>query len=220
MFTGITQGLFSINSLNRQEGLLRYTVILNESLVQGLKIGASVAIDGVCQTVVAINGLEISFDAMSETLRKTSLQDLFVNRKVSVERSVRLGDEIGGHEVSGHIFEKGVVVTRKTLTNNLCLTIQCSTRCLAFIKPKGFIAIDGSSLTVSGVDKTRSQFEVYLIPETLRVTNFSSKTIGSYVNIEPDMKTMILVETVQNDFSDIRARLEKLERKLGLKKNY
>jgi riboflavin synthase len=220
MFTGITQGLFLVNSLTKREGLLHYTVILNESLVQGLKIGASVAIDGVCQTVVAINGFEVGFDAISETLRKTNLQDLFVNRKVSVERSVCFGDEMGGHEVSGHIFEKGVVVAREAFTNNLCLTIRCSTRCLAFIKPKGFIAVDGSSLTVSGVDKTRSQFEFYLVPETLRVTNFSTKAIGSYVNLEPDMKTMILVETVQNYFSDMQVRLEKIEQKLGLKKIY
>ena len=214
MFTGITQGLYSVSSLVKQEGLLHYTVILNETLVKDLKIGASVAIDGVCQTVVNINGLEVSFDAMSETLAKTTLKDLFINRNVSLERSLRFGDEIGGHEVSGHVFETGVVIDRKEADNNLCLTIQCSETCFAFIKPKGFIAVDGSSLTVGTVNKSQNSFEVYLIPETLRVTNFSKRTVGGHINLEPDMKTMLVVETVQTYLSSIQTRLEKIEKKL------
>jgi riboflavin synthase len=214
MFSGITQGVFPISSLLKHEGLLQYTVVLNETLIKDLKIGASVAIDGVCQTVVDINGCVVSFDAMLETLAKTTLSDLFIGRKVSVERSVRFGEEIGGHEVTGHVFEKAVVIGKKQLANNLALTIQCSDVCFAFIKPKGFIAIDGSSLTVACLDKVQRSAEIYLIPETLRVTNFADKNIGSHVNLEPDLKTIILVETVQVSFADIQARLEKIEKKL------
>jgi riboflavin synthase len=214
MFTGITQGLFPVNSLVKYEGLLNYTVVLSKTLIKNLKVGASVAIDGVCQTVVAINGLEVSFEAISETLTKTTLKDLFINRKVSLERSLVFGDEIGGHEVSGHVFETGVVIDRKETDNNLCLTIQCSSRCFAFIKPKGFIAVDGSSLTIGAVNKVKNSFEVYLIPETLRVTNFAKRILGSHVNLEPDMKTMLVVETVQSSLADIQNRLEAIERKL------
>lgn len=210
MFSGITQGLFPVDSLIKLQGLFQYEVVLNETLVKNLKIGASVAIDGVCQTVVDIDGIKVRFEAMSETLEKTTLSDLFVNRKVSVERSIHFGNEIGGHEVSGHVFEKAKVIDRKDADNNLFLTIQCSDACFAFIKPKGFIAVDGSSLTVGTVNKSQRSFEVYLIPETLRVTNFANKTIGSHVNLEPDMKTMVLVETVQDFFSIIEARIEKL----------
>lgn len=217
MFTGITQGLFPVNTLVKREGLLHYTVVLNENLIKGLKQGASVAIDGVCQTVVSINGLEISFDAMSETLSKTTLSELSTHKKVSVERSVCLGDEIGGHEVSGHVFEKGKIIAKKNTDNNLCLTIQCSDKCFAFIKPKGFIAVDGSSLTVGTVNKAQHSFEVYLIPETLRVTNFANKKVGDHVNLEPDMKTMILVEAVQSHFADIYHRLERIENQLKVK---
>lgn len=216
MFSGITQGLFSVNSLIKQEGLFQYTVALNQALVEDLKIGASMAIDGVCQTVVTIKGIEVSFDAMAETLAKTTLSELFVNREVSVERSIHLGDEIGGHEVSGHIFEKGTILDRRHVENNLGLTIQCTDECFAFIRPKGFIAVDGSSLTIGKVDKVQRSFEVYLIPETLRVTNFVNKAIGSHVNLEPDMKTMILVQTVQDYFSSIQSRLERLEAKLEM----
>lgn len=217
MFTGITQGLFPVKTLVKREGLLHYTVVLNENLMKGLKQGASVAIDGVCQTVISINGLEIGFDAISETLSKTTLSELSINKKVSVERSVCLGDEIGGHEVSGHVFETGKIIAKKNTDNNLCLTIQCSDKCFTFIKSKGFIAVDGSSLTVGVVNKAENSFEVYLIPETLRLTNFANKNVDDHVNLEPDMKTMILVEAVQSHFTDIYHRLKKIESQLKVK---
>lgn len=216
MFSGITQGLFPVNSLIKEKNLFHYTVILNEVLVEDLKVGASIAIDGVCQTVVAIDGTEIGFDAISETLDKTTLSDLFVGKKVSVERSLRFGDEIGGHEVSGHVFEKSIIINKEHVDNNLCLTIQCSEICFPFIKAKGFIAVDGSSLTIGIVNKKQRTFEVYLIPETLRVTNFATKTIGSQVNLEPDMKTMVLVAAAQDYFSIIQKRIEKIEEKLRI----
>lgn len=215
MFSGITQGLFPVVSLKKHEKLIHYTVALNETLIEGLKPGASVAIDGVCQTVVAIDELNVSFDAMCETLTKTTLSELFITRKVSVERSLCWGNEIGGHEVSGHIAEKAIIVARQTTRNNLCLTIQCSRYCFSFIKPKGFIALDGSSLTVGTLDKVHRNFTVYLIPETLRTTNFANKSIGDYVNLEPDMKTVILVETAHDYFSKLQDKLQKIEKELA-----
>lgn len=214
MYSGITQGLFSVNSLTKRPGLFHYSVVLNEEMVKDLKIGSSVSIDGVCQTVVAKHEYEVSFDAMQETLAKTTLNELFVGRKVSVERSVGYGDEIGGHELSGHIFETGKVIDRKASDGNLCLSIQCSETCFVFIKAKGYVAVDGSSLTVGLTDKKKHCFEIYLIPETLRVTNFANKNIGDKVNIEPDMKTMVLVDTVKNYFSSIDGRLTAIEKQL------
>lgn len=214
MYSGITQGLFVVNSLTKRPGLFHYSVVLNEALAKDLKIGSSVSIDGVCQTVVARHEYEVSFDAMQETLAKTTLNELFVGRKVSVERSVGYGDEIGGHELSGHIFETGKVIDKKITGENLCLSIQCSEACFAFIKPKGYIAVEGSSLTIGLTDKKQRCFEVYLIPETLRKTNFSNKNIGDKVNIEPDMKTMVLVDAVKNYFSSIDDRLIAIEKQL------
>lgn len=214
MYSGITQGLFIVKSLVKRPGLFHYSVVLNEELAKNLKVGLSVSIDGVCQTVVAIHGYEVSFDAMQETLAKTTLNELFIGRKVSVERSVGFGDEIGGHELSGHIFETGIVIDKKINGENLCLSIQTSGSCFSFIKPKGYIAVDGSSLTVGLTDKKQHSFEVYLIPETLRKTNFGNKNIGDKVNIEPDMKTMVLVETVHNYFANIDDRLIAIEKNL------
>ena len=91
MYSGITQGLFVVKSLTKRPGLFHYSVVLNEELAKDLKIGASVSIDGVCQTVVAKQGFEVSFDAMQETLAKTTLNELFIDRQVSVERSLAFG---------------------------------------------------------------------------------------------------------------------------------
>lgn len=214
MYSGITQGLFEVKSIVKRKGLLHYKVVLNEELAKGLKVGASVSIDGVCQTVVAKRGIEVSFDAMQETLAKTTLNELFDGRKVSVEKSIRYGDEIGGHEVSGHVFETAKIIDKKITENNLSLTIQCSEACFAFIKPKGYIAVDGSSLTVGLTNKDLTSFDVHLIPETLRRTNFANKNIGDKVNLEPDMKTMLFVEALQDYFSNIDTRLTIIEKKL------
>ncbi len=216
MYSGITQGLFIVKSLIKRPGLFHYSVALNEELAKDLKIGSSISIDGVCQTVVAIRGYEVSFDAMQETLAKTTLNELVIGRAVSVERSIGFGDEIGGHELSGHIFETGTIIDKKINGENVSLIIQTSETCFAFIKPKAYIAVDGSSLTIGLTDKKQHSFEVYLIPETLRKTNFGNKDIDDKVNIEPDMKTMLLVETLQNYFANIDDRLTTIEKKLHI----
>jgi riboflavin synthase len=215
MFSGITQGLFAVKSLVKRPGLLQYSVVLNQDLIKDLAIGASVAIDGVCQTVVGIQGLIVSFEAIQETLTKTTLNELFINRQLSVERSMRCGDELGGHELSGHVFETAAIVDKKITDNNLSLTIQCSKACFAFIKPKAYIAVDGSSLTIGLIDKKQGSFSIHLIPETLRRTNFANKNIGDKVNLEPDMKIMVLLEMAQDYFSNIEDRLKKIETRLA-----
>ncbi len=98
MYSGITQGLFVVSRVEKKPGIIHYAVVLNEHLMDGLKIGSSVNVDGVCQTVAAINALEVQFTAIDETLRCTTLNELFVGRLVSIERSIHYGDEIGGQK--------------------------------------------------------------------------------------------------------------------------
>ena len=196
MYSGITQGLFEITHVNKKPGLITYVVKLNKELLTALKIGASIAIDGVCQTVVALNGDEVTFNAMQETLDKTTLRDLYQGRKVSVERSLRFGDEIGGHEIAGHVIGTATVSLVRPTENNLSLTIRCPQEWMKYIFSKGFIAVDGSSLTVGAVDPIGT-FELYLIPETLKVTNLGNKKVGDLVNIELDYKTKTIVDTVE-----------------------
>lgn len=215
MYSGITAGLFEVISIDNTHPFLAYTVLLNNKLTHHLSVGASVSIDGVCQTVVSIDGYKVTFHAIPETLSKTTLRDLFVGRRVSVERSLRWGEENGGHELAGHIFETGKIIEKTIFETNLCLTIQCSARCIEFIFEKGFIGLDGSSLTVNNVDQNACTFQVHLIPETLRRTHFKNKSLQENVNIELDAKTVVVVETIQRSFSDklnqLEARIKKLE---------
>lgn len=196
MFTGITRGTFPITSVERVPGRLSFAVALPPQLTAGLEIGASVSIDGVCQTVVAIADQDVSFDAIEETLRVTTLDQLKVGTRVAVERSFRVGDEIGGHEVSGHVMGTGKVVEVRRDDGAHDLRIEVPSAWLKYIMPKGFIAVDGSSLTVGAVHQS-GWFEVHLIPETMRLTNLGHKMAGSRVNIELDARTVAIVETVE-----------------------
>src|SRR3990167_1271668 len=196
MFSGITTGLFRVVSTNYLNDLLDYSVMLSSSLMQNLKIGDSIAVDGVCQSVVEVAGNQVSFQAISETLDKTTLRSLSPGKMVSIERSLRFGDEIGGHEVSGHVFGTGIVSQILETHSNVTLVIHCDVEWMKYIIHKGFIAIDGSSLTVGETDTDRGLFAIHLIPETLRMTNFKNKNINDKVNIEFDYKTKIIVDTV------------------------
>jgi riboflavin synthase len=196
VFTGITRGTFPITHVARAPGRLSYAVALPPAMTQGLEIGASVSIDGVCQTVVALQEQGVVFDAIDETLRVTTLDALSVGARVAVERSFRVGDEIGGHEVSGHIVGTGTVNEVRRDNGAHDLRIEVPATWMKYIMPKGFIAVDGSSLTVGAVHAS-GWFEVHLIPETIRLTNLGHKVAGSRVNIELDARTVAIVETVE-----------------------
>lgn len=198
MFSGITRGLYPVVTVEKKPGLITYTVRLSESLVKSLQQGDSVSVDGVCQTVVKIDNLDVTFNAIQETLDKTTLQDLYPKRKVSIETSLKVGDSIGGHEVSGHVNGTAEIKERLPSDNNLTLGIQCKKEWMKYILPKGFIALEGSSLTVGETHPEQGLFYIHLIPETLRLTNFGNLNIGDKVNLELDSKTRTIVDTVEN----------------------
>lgn len=197
MYSGITQGLFPVVQIEKCNSILNYIVRLSPKLAVGLHVGDSVAVDGVCQTVVNIAQNDISFQAIPETLNKTTLNKLTINSLVSIERSIRYGDEIGGHEVSGHVFGTATISQILHTGESATLVIHCNPSWMKYILPKGFIAVDGSSLTVGETDNKKGLFALHLIPETLRLTNFSNKEVGDLVNIEFDYKTKIIVDTVE-----------------------
>jgi len=197
MYSGITKGLYEVVSLTKRPGLISYTVNLSTDLSNNLNPGDSVAIDGVCQTLVSLSGTQATFQAIQETLKKTTLHELHQGSLVSVERSLRWGDEMGGHEVSGHIFGTAVIYQKIQNSDNLTLVIQCDPSWMKYILPKGFIAVDGSSLTVGETNPEQGLFYLHLIPETLRLTNFANKEVQDNVNIEFDHKTKTIVDTVE-----------------------
>jgi riboflavin synthase len=206
MYTGITRGVFPVVAVEHHAGHTRFTVQLNEELTRNVDIGASVAIDGVCCTVISQHGVHLSFDAMQETRQLTTLSDLHVGRGVSVERSCRVGDELGGHDVFGHVIGTGTITRLQYVGEPLDLSITVPAAWMKFILHKGFVAVDGSSLTVGAVHapaagESTGSFELHLIPETLRVTNFARRKLGDRVNIELDSRTVAIVETVERVLS-------------------
>jgi len=199
MFSGITRGLFPVVEVTREPGLLRFAVALGDYGADLVR-GASVSIDGVCQTVTAFVDGVARFDAIQETLDKTTLGELEVGAEVSVERSARFGDELGGHEVSGHVTGTGRLRERVVEGHEVRLTLEVPEDWMRFILPKGFIALDGSSLTV-GAELGPDCFDVFLIPETLRLTRLGAKEQGARINVELDPKTVAIVHTVERVLS-------------------
>jgi riboflavin synthase len=194
MFTGIVQGTGTITALEKKERALSFVVDLGER-AQGVSLGASVAIAGVCLTVISIDDSRLGFDVMGETLDKTSLSSLRVGDKVNGERSAKMGDEIGGHVMSGHIVGMAKISAIDAPTNNHVVTLACDPRWMPYILPKGFIGLDGCSLTI--VDVGPDWFTVHLIPETLARTTFGQKRVGDTVNLEIDAMTRATVDTVK-----------------------
>jgi riboflavin synthase len=196
MFTGIVQGLAQVVDVAQQPGLSTVRIALPAGAAAGIQIGASVAINGTCLTVTRIDGDTLSFDIMAETLRATNLGGLAAGGAVNFERSARVGDEIGGHSVSGHVHTKAVISDVQETPNNRRVVFELPDEAwMRYILPKGFIAVDGCSLTVGEVQGRT--FSVYLIPETLRVTVFGRKGKGDSVNVEVEAQTQAIVDTVE-----------------------
>ena len=196
MYTGIVQRVMTINMVEKKIGLNTLFIEFDEFLLSNLIIGASVAVDGVCLTVTGINNTLVSFDVMQETLNKTTLGLLNAGSRANIERSAKQGDEIGGHILSGHIEGTAEISNIIETENNYVLEFICPKEWMKFIFPKGFIAINGASLTVIDT-KPEGWFYVSLIPETLRATTFKEKQVGDKVNIEIDHQTKVIVSTVE-----------------------
>jgi riboflavin synthase len=207
MYTGIVQACVPVVRVDSKPGLKTYAVALPDELVGGLKLGASVSIDGVCQTVVRIDGTHVTFDAMEETLRKTTLGEVAEGRLVNVERSATLGDEVGGHALAGHVRGTAEIVGVRVHDNNRAVTFRVPEPWLNYILPQGFIALDGASLTIVDVDREHATFRVSFIPETLKRTTFGFKGEGERVNVEIDSRTQIIVETVERVLARMAIKL-------------
>lgn len=206
MFTGIVQGTAEIIAIEEKELFRTHTVRLPEELLPGLALGASVAHNGCCLTVTAVDGDCVSFDLIKETLRITNLGELKVGDKVNIERAAKFSDEIGGHLMSGHIMTTAEICKIIQSENNreIWFKLQDVAQ-IKYILHKGFVGIDGISLTVG--DVTKSKFCVHLIPETLERTTLGAKKLGHKVNIEIDPHTQAIVETVERVLAQREAAL-------------
>ena len=196
MFTGIVQGIAPIHSVIEKTNFKTHVIKMPQELLTDLEIGASVAHNGVCLTVTKIDKDLVSFDLMTETLRVTNLGSLREGDYVNIERAMRMGTEIGGHILSGHIYCTAKVAQIIPSENNLQIRFELpQTDVMKYILHKGFIAVDGISLTIGEV-KGR-QFSVNLIPETLQRTLIGQRRVGDLVNIEIDPQTQAVVDAVE-----------------------
>jgi riboflavin synthase len=185
MFTGIIQGIGEVSAV-RQSASDRVLSIRNERLAPRLTLGASVALDGVCQTVVELSPASFTVEAMAETLRVTTLGSLKAGSRVNLELPVAAGEAMGGHFVQGHVDGLAHVVFRQSMGEAEHWRFSTETALVRQMVPKGSVALDGISLTV-GPDLGRDSFEVFLIPHTLAETTLSSKKVGDPVNLETDI---------------------------------
>ncbi len=201
MFTGIVANKFPVVDVQDKDQLRRMVVELNEPLVQGLKIGASVANNGVCLTVVKIEGFQVHFDIIDETLKLTNLGELAPGDRVNIERAAAYGDEIGGHIVSGHICDTAEIVDIQATDTNTAIYLQADSKWSKYLMPKGFVSLNGCSLTI-GETVDNGRFSIHLIPETLSVTTFGEARVGDRINLEIDPSTQTIVDTVERYLSE------------------
>ena len=204
MFSGIVEGTGIITDIEERSEHIHWKVQLPKGSEEGLEIGASVSLDGVCLTATNIEDRIIGFDLIQETLQRTTLNERKIGDTVNIERALRYGEEVGGHLVSGHIIATGTIVditnpmqqSGENTDDTADIQISIPNSFIDYIFEKGYIAIDGISLTIGKVDESAG-FYLHIIPETLRRTTLGTKSVGDNVNIEIDSMTQAVVDTVK-----------------------
>lgn len=187
MFTGIIEGIGKVTQIEKKTGnrsAVKMTVDLGKH-AKGLKIGQSVALNGVCLTVTGISNSKCNFEMIEETTKKTDLGNLKEGGVINIERSLRVGDRMEGHFVLGHVDGVGIIKKIEKKPKEIKIWLEIPKNLTKFVVQKGSIAIDGISLTV--VDVQKNLASVCLIPHTVDVTNFHTRKIGDKVNIETDI---------------------------------
>ncbi|PPI88809.1 riboflavin synthase [Candidatus Pantoea edessiphila] len=196
MFTGIVEGIAEIVSIEKKHFPYNYTIRFPKELIANLNLGASVMIDGCCLTVNNINDCFVSFALIMETLKVSNLDNLCEGDMVNIERAIKINHEIGGHLMSGHVMTTAEIYeVIKSDCNYVLWFKMINLKNMKYIFNKGFIGIDGISLTVG--DVFDRNFCVFIIPETLKRTTIGRKRLGYFANIEIDLHTQVIVDTVE-----------------------
>ena len=187
MFTGIIQGVGKIEKISqntKNRSAFQMTVDLGKH-AKGLKVGQSVALNGVCLSATKISKNKCDFEMIDETIKQTDLGNLVPGSTVNIERSLKVGDRMEGHFVLGHVDGVGIIKKIEKKPKEIKVWFEVPKKLIKFVVKKGSIAIDGISLTV--VDVTKNNASVCLIPHTIKITNFQSKKVGDKINIETDI---------------------------------
>ena len=213
MFTGIISELGVISDVSQMGGGIRLSIDARET-AHKLKPGDSVAVNGVCQTVVSLSGTTFTVETVEETLSKTTLGTLRPGGRINLESPVRVGDPLGGHFVQGHVDGIGVVRSLVPLASSTLVEVEIPESLIRYVVPVGSIALDGISLTVASVREDR--VVVSIIPHTMKHTTLSGIDVGSKVNVECDMLGKYVERFVQQPDATTKGRIsEELLRKWG-----
>nr|WP_084053736.1 riboflavin synthase [Desulfonispora thiosulfatigenes] len=195
MFTGLIEEIGVLKSITAGNESLKVAITASEILID-TKLGDSIAVNGVCLTVISFTNSEFVAQVMPETFHKTNLKELKIGEKVNLERALKVGGRLGGHMVSGHVDGLGKVIDIKTSEIAKIFSIEVKEEIGKYLIPKASIAIDGTSLTI--VDVKDNYFTVSLIPHTVDVTILGSKRKGSQVNLEVDMMGKYVEKFINN----------------------
>jgi riboflavin synthase len=202
MFSGIVEEKGLIKNLVEGNEIVALEISCSEKFIEGAAIGHSVSVDGVCLTITGISDDSLCFDAVQETLNRTLIGAYNLGSQVNLESSLKYGGPIGGHLMSGHIQLKGKIKEVLIVGDGKDLVIDTESHWSKYLSEKGYIGINGCSITIGQVNETR--FKIHLIPETLRSTNLENLVFDDEVNLEIDQNTIAVVDTTERVLSNKR----------------
>ena len=195
MFSGIVQTVGKIESIKDKNHIKTIRIETHGNYLEDIAIGQSVSIDGVCLSLVKKNNEYCEFEAVEETVNRTTLGSYKQGSKVNLEKSLKFGDTVGGHFVSGHIHTRGRIVEVELIGESKNILVEIEEKWIKYLTEKGYISVNGASITIGKVSK--NTFYVHLIPETLKTTNLDQLIYDNYVNLEFDQATIAIVDTTE-----------------------
>ena len=195
MFSGIVQTVGKIESIKDKNHIKTIRIETYGDYLEDIAIGQSVSVDGVCLSLVKKNNELCEFEAVEETINRTTLGSYKQGTKVNLEKSLKFGDTVGGHFVSGHIHTRGRIVEVELVGESKNILVEIEEKWIKYLTEKGYISVNGASITIGKVSK--NTFYVHLIPETLKTTNLDELIYDNYVNLEFDQTTIAIVDTTE-----------------------
>ena len=195
MFSGIVQTVGKIESIKDKNHIKTIRIETHGDYLEDIAIGQSVSVDGVCLSLVKKNNEYCEFEAVEETINRTTLGSYKQGTKVNLEKSLKFGDTVGGHFVSGHIHTRGRIVEVELVGESKNILVEIEEKWIKYLTEKGYISVNGASITIGKVSK--NTFYIHLIPETLKTTNLDDLIYDNYVNLEFDQSTIAIVDTTE-----------------------
>ena len=195
MFSGIVQTVGKIESIKDKNHIKTIRIETYGDYLEDIATGQSVSVDGVCLSLVKKNNEYCEFEAVEETINRTTLGSYKQGTKVNLEKSLKFGDTVGGYFVSGHIHTRGRIVEVELIGESKNILVEIEEKWIKYLTEKGYISVNGASITIGKVSK--NTFYVHLIPETLKTTNLDELIYDNYVNLEFDQTTIAIVDTTE-----------------------